>query len=321
MSIYMKLWKLQQQVKGLGTDGKGSNYKYVTGNKVLSKVKPIMNDLGLILKQEVLDVRNERIDYAIKTGIKSEMLYNVKMKFTWIDCETGEKDEVLFHAAGANSWDKGLGSALTYAERYFLLKQLHIATDEDDIDNIANMKEEAIKEYKDDTKGVLGNVDTTVNIDKTNTKDKTKIAASKYNPMGENREAAEKDQKRKEDILSRASKKVWPLGRDKGKSVLWVYENNQASIQYLWEKIGIERFKDIRELLKEIDSLGLGQPTETEYLTEAQKLIKSITQFTDDEPHITLLNQCLKHYKVEGLAELSVKQLTKINERMAIVSN
>ena len=57
------------------------------------------------------------------------------MKFTWIDVENGEKDEIFFGANGQNDWDKGVGSALTYAERYFLLKFFHIATDEDDIDN------------------------------------------------------------------------------------------------------------------------------------------------------------------------------------------
>ena len=57
------------------------------------------------------------------------------MQFTWVDCETGEKDVNLFGANGQNDWDKGVGSALTYAERYFLLKYFNIATDEDDIDN------------------------------------------------------------------------------------------------------------------------------------------------------------------------------------------
>ena len=33
-----------------------------------------------------------------------------------------------------NAWDKGLGSALTYGERYFLLKFFHIQTDYDDVD-------------------------------------------------------------------------------------------------------------------------------------------------------------------------------------------
>ena len=41
----------------------------------------------------------------------------------------------MYKRQGMNGFEKGLGSALTYAERYFLLKYFHIATDEDDIDN------------------------------------------------------------------------------------------------------------------------------------------------------------------------------------------
>jgi hypothetical protein len=95
-----------------------------------------MNEYGLILKQEVISVVNTRQDYNTKQGATAEMHSHVTMKFTWIDCETGEKDENLFAANGQNGWDKGMGSALTYGERYFLLKFFHIATDEDDIDNL-----------------------------------------------------------------------------------------------------------------------------------------------------------------------------------------
>lgn len=135
MNIYQKLLTIQQKINGLGKDKATYNYKYVTGDKLLGEVKPMMNDLGLLLKQEVLSIENTRQDYATKSGNKSEILSKVMMKFTWIDAETGEKDENLFGANGQNDWEKGLGSALTYAERYFLLKYFHIATDEDDIDN------------------------------------------------------------------------------------------------------------------------------------------------------------------------------------------
>lgn len=138
--IYKKLHQIQSQINGLGKDKKSNNYDYVTGAKVLEHIKPLMNSLGLILKQEVLSIDNERMDY--KTGIgtqyekpKSEILSKVMMRFTWIDIESGERDENLFGANGQNDWEKGLGSALTYAERYFLLKFFHISTDEDDIDN------------------------------------------------------------------------------------------------------------------------------------------------------------------------------------------
>jgi hypothetical protein len=95
-----------------------------------------MIEQGLLLKQEIVEIRNERQDYLVgrEQKPKSEILTTLIIKFTWVDVETGEIDENLFAANGQNDWDKGVGSALTYAERYFLLKFFHIATDEDDVD-------------------------------------------------------------------------------------------------------------------------------------------------------------------------------------------
>jgi hypothetical protein len=149
LNLYQKLHKIQSEVLGLGKDRDGQNYKYVTGSKVLEHIKPLMNKYHLILKQEVLSIDNERQNYIVGFGTpkereKSEILSKVMMRFTWIDTESGEKDENSFGANGQNDWEKGLGSALTYAERYFLLKYFHIATDEDDIDN-PERKEEELK--------------------------------------------------------------------------------------------------------------------------------------------------------------------------------
>lgn len=135
LNLYQKLLLIQQNIIGLGKDKKSFTYSYVTGDKLLCFLKPLMNQHKIILKQEILSIENTRQDYATKSGNKSEILSKVMMRFTWIDCETGEKDENLFGANGQNDWEKGLGSALTYGERYFLLKYFHIATDEDDIDN------------------------------------------------------------------------------------------------------------------------------------------------------------------------------------------
>lgn len=152
-NIYQKLLEIQKAVNGLGNDAKSFGYKYTSGSKVLSHIKPMMNELGLILKQEVLSIDNVRQDYQTgdpkKNNVKdkSEILSKVMMRFTWIDTETGDKDENLFGANGQNDWEKGLGSALTYAERYFLMKYFHINTDEDDIDN-PNRKESEKKEVR-----------------------------------------------------------------------------------------------------------------------------------------------------------------------------
>jgi hypothetical protein len=144
LNLYQKLLEIQKSVMGLGKNGKSFGYQYVTGSKVLEEIKPLMNKHSIILKQEVLDIENNRQDYATKNGQKSEILSKVMMRFTWIDCETGEKDENSFGANGQNDWEKGLGSALTYAERYFLLKFFHINTDEDDIDNPERVKSNGV---------------------------------------------------------------------------------------------------------------------------------------------------------------------------------
>lgn len=146
LSLYQKLLKIQQEVIGLGKNKESNSYSYVSGSKVLEHIKPLMNKYQILLKQEVLSIDNKRQDYLVSLAQdkdtkvwsgkpKVEILSKVMMRFTWIDCDSGEKDENLFGANGQNDYEKGLGSALTYAERYFLLKFFHIATDEDDIDN------------------------------------------------------------------------------------------------------------------------------------------------------------------------------------------
>jgi len=148
-NLYQKLALIQSEVKGLGKDKDGHGYKYVTGSKVLDFIKPLMILHGILLKQEIVSIENIRQDYTLKSGSnKSEILSKVMMKFTWIDCETGEKDENSFGANGQNDWDKGVGSALTYAERYFLLKYFHINTDEDDIDNPERKAEELAEQKR-----------------------------------------------------------------------------------------------------------------------------------------------------------------------------
>ncbi len=137
-SLYQKLAVLQKTVRGLAPNAQGGSttagYRYVSGSKVLDIVRPKMDELGLLLVQQVDSIENERMDYQVKSGPKSEILTKVMMTFTWVDTESGDTLPVRFGANGQNGWDKGLGSALTYAERYFLLKFFHIATDEDDVD-------------------------------------------------------------------------------------------------------------------------------------------------------------------------------------------
>lgn len=143
LNLWQKLLKIQKHCMGLAKDKENYNYNYTSGEKVLRNIKPLMNELGLLLKQEAVSIQNVRMDYTTSKGQeKTEILSTIHFKFTWIDTDSNEREECLFVANGQNDFDKGVGSANTYAERYFLLKFFHIATDEDDIDNPNRKPEE-----------------------------------------------------------------------------------------------------------------------------------------------------------------------------------
>ena len=138
--------QVQAATRSLAANTEGqtgaARYDYVSGAKLLGVIRPLMDKLGLILTQEVVDIKNEPITYMTRNGEKTEMFTTVHIRFTWVDTDDGSQVVNDFFANGMNAWDKGLGSALTYAERYYLMKTFHIATDEDDVD--ALVKEEAI---------------------------------------------------------------------------------------------------------------------------------------------------------------------------------
>lgn len=147
MSVYKKLHQVQAATRSLAADAQGqtgaAKYNYVSGAKLLSVIRPVMDQVGLMLTQEVVGIENTPITYSTSKGEKTEMFTSLHIRFTWIDTEDGSSLSNDFFANGMNAWDKGLGSALTYGERYYLMKTFHIATDEDDID--ALVKPEAIK--------------------------------------------------------------------------------------------------------------------------------------------------------------------------------
>ena len=140
--IYKKLLALQQAVVGLTKDAKGNAGDYVSGNKLLGIVRPMMDKLGLLLTKDVLEYHFEPFEYQTKNGTKKEMFCSLKMRFTWVDTESGDTLPVEWASSGCNGIDKSIGSAYTYGERYFLLKQFGIATDRDDVDAPKSVEEE-----------------------------------------------------------------------------------------------------------------------------------------------------------------------------------
>lgn len=149
--IAKKLLKIQKDLRALGKNAKAYNYDYVSGDKLLYFIRPKMDELGLLLLPEVLGVDTQEVVYpqwdskAKAVVEKKEILYVLSMRMTWMDTEDGETLAQEWKAAGMNAFDKGYGSALTYGERYYLLKFFHIATDADDVDAVSADRDKAME--------------------------------------------------------------------------------------------------------------------------------------------------------------------------------
>jgi hypothetical protein len=142
-NLFQKLIEVKRKVRYLQKDTAGFGYKYASGTSVLTAINEILNDEGVILKSEIVGSSYEPINVSVfdkKTNAyrdKTEFLYSMIMLMTWVNVDDPQdRDENKWCAFGCNGEEKGYGSALTYGERYFMLKYFSIPTDEDDPDKV-----------------------------------------------------------------------------------------------------------------------------------------------------------------------------------------
>ena len=137
LNLFQKLVEVRKSIPALHKDAKGYNYSYVTGSQILAGIQQAMNDYGVLLFPKI-DTQNVESGETVSAKGKKTMQFRVhgRMTYTWINADNpNETLEVPFMYAAANEdVAKALGSALTYAERYFLIKSFNLPTDGDDPD-------------------------------------------------------------------------------------------------------------------------------------------------------------------------------------------
>lgn len=135
-----KLMELKKEVSILQKEKEGHGYKYVTEDQILLKINDKMIELGIKLTPKFKNgtLRSEIVNYQNAKGQqKTDILVTSEMQYVWKDIETGETDIVDWSMVGQQAdGSQALGSGLTYANRYFLLKYFNVATSEDDPDVI-----------------------------------------------------------------------------------------------------------------------------------------------------------------------------------------
>ena len=139
LNLFQKLVEVRKSIGSLHKDAKGynNNYQYVTGSQILSKIQDAMNYYNVLLFPKLLTQEVKTREYKTRNG-KMVVEYTVfgQMEFTWINADNPvDKLEIPFAYAGSqDDMARALGSALTYAERYFLIKSFNLPTDGDDPD-------------------------------------------------------------------------------------------------------------------------------------------------------------------------------------------
>lgn len=144
MNIYEKLVEVRKTVEYLQKEAKGAQYSYVSSSQVLGSLRAKMNELGLLLIPRVtghnlLESTVEQKNKETGDVFKRTTTYftELDMIMTWVNAEKpAETIECPWYGQGVDiAGEKGVGKALTYAEKYFLLKQFNIPTDKDDPDS------------------------------------------------------------------------------------------------------------------------------------------------------------------------------------------
>ena len=141
-NLYQRLLAVQKSVEYLRKDQvQERGIKSVSSSQVIASVREAMNANGLVLSVAV----NEHALLA-KWGNHDakEHLTELGITFTWVNSDNpADREAFPFYGQGLDTGEKGVGKALTYAEKYFLLKFFHIPTDVDDPDAFQNKTEAA----------------------------------------------------------------------------------------------------------------------------------------------------------------------------------
>lgn len=123
MSVYKKIHAVMNDVNYLQKDDKVSfgstSYKAISEEKVTMAIRGALVKHGLV----IVPVEQEHS--------KEGNLSTVNVKYQITDVDTGEFIVAVSSGTGADTQDKGVGKAMTYAYKYLLLRTFAIPTGED----------------------------------------------------------------------------------------------------------------------------------------------------------------------------------------------
>lgn len=160
-NIHQRINEAKHSMEGFIKDSKGYQYNYVSGSQVLHKLNPELYKHGINITFKTSDAKYEAVNVVVKGKEKTEYIVSLNVHYTITNTDRIEEkiESTIFAIGQQDDPSKALGTALTYSERYFLMKFFGLPTDEDDADArqkrevyAAKAKPEHIKDLQDKIK-------------------------------------------------------------------------------------------------------------------------------------------------------------------------
>ena len=138
MNIYEKMAEITAEIntvaKNLQVDtGKGKGYKAVSEADVLAAVKPIEKKHGVYsypYEREIVD-SGELVNQT-QYGERKSLFLRVRTIYRFVNTEKPDEYlDIVTYGDGVDSQDKAPGKAMTYGDKYALLKAYKIQTGDD----------------------------------------------------------------------------------------------------------------------------------------------------------------------------------------------
>ena len=136
LNIYQRIIEIKKSIDFFKKDSKSYNYEYVSGTQILTKIKAKMDEFGVVLEPHISHTEGKYFLYE-KENKKPSYIIDMPMTYHWVNCDD-PKDRAIcewYLFGQQDDISKAFGSALTYSERYFLLKYFGIPTDDLDPDS------------------------------------------------------------------------------------------------------------------------------------------------------------------------------------------
>lgn len=153
MNLHQKLLKIADMAGALQRTKAAYGYKYVPEEDIQAKVTAGMQKYGVMLYHSivpgtlnVLPYTYTKYDKTLK-GDKTcnEVIVSADTRYTWVNVDNPEEhiENTWVFVGQMEDAAQAFGAAETYANRYYLMKSLQLATTESDPDNYRSKQKQA----------------------------------------------------------------------------------------------------------------------------------------------------------------------------------